>query len=185
MTAFLSSARTCHQHHRKSQRKRVRMVSWRSRRCWCSTWKTQKPSPYRSREQSLLSTPCCTGRPLQVDGHIHYTANWFILGDFLNLNNNKIFKKLCIFSGIFFLSLVVQEAVQFCVTVCEFSVANSVSGVRKMLPLVWSTDAAVKDAVIQAYRRLYLNPQGDSVRSVKPYIYLIYKSVTRSFISQV
>lgn len=63
--------------------------------------------------------------------------------------------------------LVVQEAVQFCVTVCEFSVANSVSGVRKMLPLVWSTDAAIKDAVVQAYRRLYLNPQGDTVRSVK------------------
>ncbi|XP_054903884.1 condensin complex subunit 1 isoform X1 [Poeciliopsis prolifica] len=59
---------------------------------------------------------------------------------------------------------VVQEAVQFCVTVHEFSVANSVSGVRKMLPLVWSTDAAIKDAVVQAYRRLYLNPQGDTVR---------------------
>lgn len=61
---------------------------------------------------------------------------------------------------------VVQEAVQFCVTVCEFGVANSVSGVRKMLPLVWSTDAAIKDAVVQAYRRLYLNPQGDTIRSV-------------------
>lgn len=61
---------------------------------------------------------------------------------------------------------VVQEAVQFCVTVHEFSVANSVSGVRKMLPLVWSTDATIKDAVVQAYRRLYLNPQGDTVRSV-------------------
>lgn len=60
---------------------------------------------------------------------------------------------------------VVQEAVQFCVTVCEFGVANSVSGVRKMLPLVWSTDAAIKDAVVQAYRRLYLNPQGDTVRT--------------------
>lgn len=60
---------------------------------------------------------------------------------------------------------VVQEAVQFCVTVCEFSVANSVSGVRKMLPLVWSTDAAIKDAVVQAYKRLYLNPQGDTTRS--------------------
>ncbi|XP_072525318.1 condensin complex subunit 1 [Salminus brasiliensis] len=60
---------------------------------------------------------------------------------------------------------VVQEAVQFCVTACEFSVADSVSGVRKMLPLVWSTDAAVKDAVVQAYRRLYLNPHGDSTRA--------------------
>ncbi|KAF3839231.1 hypothetical protein F7725_017948 [Dissostichus mawsoni] len=60
---------------------------------------------------------------------------------------------------------VVLEAVQFCVTVCEFSVANSVSGVRKMLPLVWSTDTAIKDAVVQAYKRLYLNPQGENIRS--------------------
>uniref|UniRef100_A0AAY5EGE1 Condensin complex subunit 1 n=1 Tax=Electrophorus electricus TaxID=8005 RepID=A0AAY5EGE1_ELEEL len=60
---------------------------------------------------------------------------------------------------------VVQEAVQFCVTACEFSVADSVCGVRKMLPLVWSSDAAVKDAVIQAYRRLYLNPHGDTTRA--------------------
>ncbi|KAM9439758.1 condensin complex subunit 1 [Clarias gariepinus] len=60
---------------------------------------------------------------------------------------------------------VVQEAVQFCVTACEFSVADSVCGVRKMLPLVWSSDAAVKDAVVQAYRRLYLNPQGDNTRT--------------------
>lgn len=60
---------------------------------------------------------------------------------------------------------VVQEAIQFCVTVYEFSVANSLSGVRKMLPLVWSTDSAVKDAVVQAYRRLYLNPQGDTTRA--------------------
>uniref|UniRef100_A0A8B9HA51 Condensin complex subunit 1 n=1 Tax=Astyanax mexicanus TaxID=7994 RepID=A0A8B9HA51_ASTMX len=60
---------------------------------------------------------------------------------------------------------VVQEAVQFCVTAREFSVADSVCGVRKMLPLVWSTDTAVKEAVIQAYRRLYLNPHGDNTRA--------------------
>ncbi|XP_076837744.1 condensin complex subunit 1 [Brachyhypopomus gauderio] len=60
---------------------------------------------------------------------------------------------------------VVQEAVQFCVTACEFSVADSLCGVRKMLPLVWSSDTAVKDAVIQAYKRLYLDPQGDSTRA--------------------
>lgn len=77
-----------------------------------------------------------------------------------------------------FCSLVVQEAVQFCVTVCEFSVANSISGVRKMLPLVWSTDTAIKDAVVQAYRRLYLNPQGDTVRSVRPlYIQTVFKKI--------
>ncbi|KTF88532.1 hypothetical protein cypCar_00004523 [Cyprinus carpio] len=53
---------------------------------------------------------------------------------------------------------VVQEAMQFCVTAFEFGVADSVCGVRKMLPLVWSTDVTIKDAVIQAHRRLYLNP---------------------------
>uniref|UniRef100_A0AAY4AWB2 Condensin complex subunit 1 n=1 Tax=Denticeps clupeoides TaxID=299321 RepID=A0AAY4AWB2_9TELE len=60
---------------------------------------------------------------------------------------------------------VVQEAVQFCVTVCEFSVADSLSGVRKMLPLVWSADTSVKESVLHAYKRLYLNPQGDSTRA--------------------
>ncbi|KAG1939482.1 condensin complex subunit 1 [Pimephales promelas] len=60
---------------------------------------------------------------------------------------------------------VVQEAVQFCVTAFEFSVADSVCGVRKMLPLVWSTDVTIKDAIIQAYRRLYLNPHGDNTRA--------------------
>lgn len=59
---------------------------------------------------------------------------------------------------------------QFCVTAFEFSVANSVCGVRKMLPLVWSTDATIKDAVIQAYRRLYLNPHGDNTRSASIWI---------------
>uniref|UniRef100_UPI003D79A548 condensin complex subunit 1 n=1 Tax=Danio rerio TaxID=7955 RepID=UPI003D79A548 len=60
---------------------------------------------------------------------------------------------------------IVQEAVQFCVTAFEFSVADSVCGVRKMLPLVWSTDVTIKDAVIQAYRRLYLNPNGENTRA--------------------
>ncbi|XP_059815791.1 condensin complex subunit 1 [Hypanus sabinus] len=31
---------------------------------------------------------------------------------------------------------------------------------RQMLPLVWSKEAGVKEAVVEAYRRLYLNPGG-------------------------
>lgn len=61
------SARTYHRRHRKRERRRKRMGSWRSRRCWCSTWKTRKPSPYRWRGRSLSSTPCSTGKPLQVE----------------------------------------------------------------------------------------------------------------------
>jgi len=60
--------------------------------------------------------------------------------------------------------------VQFCVTAFEFSVADSVCGVRKMLPLVWSTDVTIKDAIIQAYRRLYLNPHGDNTRYANVFI---------------
>lgn len=78
----LSSARTCHQPRRKKQRRRWRMGSWRSRRCWCSTWKTQKPSPYKWKERYLSSTPCSTWKPLQVEGNIHQNANRFKLVHF-------------------------------------------------------------------------------------------------------
>lgn len=153
MRTLLRSTRTYHQPLRKRERRRERMGSWRSRKCWCSTWKTPKPLPYRWKEQSLSSTPCCTGKQLQVKSSIDQSAS--LVQHFEYFHNWSI------------LVLVVQEAVQFCVTVCEFSVANSVSGVRKMLPLVWSTDAAIKDAVVHAYRRLYLNPQGETLRSLK------------------
>ncbi|RXM36742.1 Condensin complex subunit 1 [Acipenser ruthenus] len=60
---------------------------------------------------------------------------------------------------------VVQEAIDFFVTVSEFGVSQALVGVRRMLPLVWSKDAGVKEAVVEAYRRLYLNPAGDSQRA--------------------
>ncbi|NWY02789.1 CND1 protein, partial [Nothoprocta ornata] len=60
---------------------------------------------------------------------------------------------------------VVQEAIEFFVTVSQFSVPQAVLGVRRMLPLVWSKEAGVKEAVLSAYRRLYLSPAGDSERA--------------------
>ncbi|XP_069038810.1 condensin complex subunit 1 [Lepisosteus oculatus] len=60
---------------------------------------------------------------------------------------------------------VVQEAIQFCVTVCEFGVSQSLNGVRRMLPLVWSPDTAVREATVEAYKRLYLRPPGDTLRA--------------------
>lgn len=155
MRTLLRSARPYHQLPRKREKRRERKGSWRSRRCWFSTWKTQRHLLCKWKEQSLSLTPCCTGKPHQVQQGVHPP---------LDLMFSLIFSHFLLKS----LIPVVQEAVQFCVAVREFSVANSVSGVRKMLPLVWSTDAAIKDAVVQAYRRLYLNPLGDTVRSVKP-----------------
>ncbi|NXL30673.1 CND1 protein, partial [Glaucidium brasilianum] len=60
---------------------------------------------------------------------------------------------------------VVQEAIEFFVTVSKFGVPQALLGVRRMLPLIWSKDPTIKEAVLNAYRQLYLNPSGDSERA--------------------
>ncbi|CAL4065931.1 unnamed protein product, partial [Meganyctiphanes norvegica] len=61
----------------------------------------------------------------------------------------------------------VMEAVQFFVTAFEFGLLNAMSGVRRMLSLVWSKEQNIKDAVVEAYQRLYINVDApnDRVRS--------------------
>ncbi|NXH51016.1 CND1 protein, partial [Dicaeum eximium] len=56
---------------------------------------------------------------------------------------------------------VVQEAIEFFVTVSQFGVPQALLGVRRMLPLVWSKEPGIKDAVLNAYRQLYLSPSKD------------------------
>lgn len=58
----------------------------------------------------------------------------------------------------------VQEAIEFFVTVSRFGVPQALLGVRRMLPLIWSKEPAVKEAVLNAYRQLYLSPNGNSER---------------------
>lgn len=58
----------------------------------------------------------------------------------------------------------VQEAIEFFVTVSRFGVPQALLGVRRMLPLIWSKEPAVKEAVLNAYRQLYLSPSGNSER---------------------
>uniref|UniRef100_A0A8B9MWC3 Condensin complex subunit 1 n=1 Tax=Accipiter nisus TaxID=211598 RepID=A0A8B9MWC3_9AVES len=60
---------------------------------------------------------------------------------------------------------VVQEAIEFFVTVSQFGVPQALVGIRRMLPLVWSREPGIKEAVLNAYRRLYLSPSGDSERA--------------------
>ncbi|KAL8621609.1 hypothetical protein ACOMHN_036842 [Nucella lapillus] len=50
----------------------------------------------------------------------------------------------------------VFEAVEFFVTSYEFGVSAALQGVRRMLVLIWSKEQSVKDAVVGAYKRLYL-----------------------------
>ncbi|XP_074050547.1 condensin complex subunit 1 isoform X2 [Macrotis lagotis] len=60
---------------------------------------------------------------------------------------------------------VVQEVIEFFVTVYQFGVPQALLGVRRMLPLVWSKEPGVREAVLNAYRQLYLHPKGDSARA--------------------
>ncbi|KAJ6658260.1 hypothetical protein lerEdw1_020532 [Lerista edwardsae] len=79
----------------------------------------------------------------------------------------KITEALSIVSRMMYESSVsvVQEAIEFFVIVSQFGVPQAVLGVRRMLPLIWSKEPGIRDAVLDAYRRLYLNPSGDSGRT--------------------
>ncbi|XP_053379231.1 condensin complex subunit 1-like [Mercenaria mercenaria] len=59
----------------------------------------------------------------------------------------------------------VMEAIEFFVTGFEFGLTATMIGIRRMLPLIWSKESGIKDAVVAAYKRLYLNPQGGNARS--------------------
>uniref|UniRef100_A0A8C6Y588 Condensin complex subunit 1 n=1 Tax=Naja naja TaxID=35670 RepID=A0A8C6Y588_NAJNA len=60
---------------------------------------------------------------------------------------------------------VAQEAIEFFVIVSQFGVPQAVFGVRRMLPLIWSKEPGVREAVLDAYRRLYLTQNGGSERT--------------------
>ncbi|XP_073409040.1 condensin complex subunit 1 [Dendrobates tinctorius] len=61
-------------------------------------------------------------------------------------------------------SSVVQEVIEFFVTVSQFGVPQAVIGVRRMLPLIWSKEPGVRDAVVSAYRQLYLCASSETER---------------------
>ncbi|XP_064011981.1 condensin complex subunit 1 [Pogoniulus pusillus] len=60
---------------------------------------------------------------------------------------------------------VVQEAIEFFVKVSQFEVPQALLGVRRMLPLIWSKEPGIKEAVLNAYRQLYLSPSKESQRA--------------------
>lgn len=51
----------------------------------------------------------------------------------------------------------ILEAVNFFVTAFQFDVLDAMVGVRRMLSLIWSSEAEVKDAVVKAYKELYMD----------------------------
>lgn len=58
----------------------------------------------------------------------------------------------------------VNESIEFFVVASEFGLQSAIVGVRRMLVLIWSRDSAVRDAVVEAYKGLYLDPEAPNAR---------------------
>ncbi|EGD75262.1 hypothetical protein PTSG_06915 [Salpingoeca rosetta] len=73
----------------------------------------------------------------------------------------------------------VTEAIQCLVVATEFKVCAADAGVRKMLVLVWSKDAPVKQAVLDAYRQLFFKPDPALFKTKKAQHGMVAKSLMR------
>ena len=69
----------------------------------------------------------------------------------------------------------VNESIEFFVVASEFGLQSAIVGVRRMLVLIWSRDSAVRDAVVEAYKGLYLDPEAPNAR----YMYAEHCSVIK------
>ena len=58
----------------------------------------------------------------------------------------------------------VNEAIEFIVVASEFGLQSAIVGVRRMLVLIWSRDLVVREAVVEAYKGLYLEPVAPNAR---------------------
>jgi len=59
----------------------------------------------------------------------------------------------------------ILEAIEFFVRAFEFGLINAMLGVRKMLSLIWSREPTIKDAVVAAYKRLYIDVENAKTRN--------------------
>jgi condensin complex subunit 1 len=59
----------------------------------------------------------------------------------------------------------VLEAVEFFVTAHHCGLAEAEAGIRRMLPLVWSKEGDVANAVVEAYRKIFLSTDGAAGKS--------------------
>ena len=59
----------------------------------------------------------------------------------------------------------VMEAIEFFVVMFEFGLSDALKGIRQILLLLYSTkDATIKEAAVNAYKRIYLDPKGGNQR---------------------
>ena len=57
------------------------------------------------------------------------------------------------------------QAIDFFVSAFEFGLLDAMLGVRRMLSLIWSQEKTIKDAVVAAYKRLYINVDSNNSRT--------------------
>ena len=58
----------------------------------------------------------------------------------------------------------ILEAIDFFISAHEFGLSNVDEGIRRMLALVWARDQTVKEAVVNAYKNLNIEPSTDNQR---------------------
>ena len=68
----------------------------------------------------------------------------------------------------------------------EFGLLDAMLGVRRMLSLIWSQEKTIKDAVVSAYKRLYINVDSNNSRTAstaiaKNLIALVVGQILRIF----
>ena len=64
----------------------------------------------------------------------------------------------------------ILETIDFFISASEFNLAGIEHGTRKMLALIWSRDAAVKETVVNAYRKLYIEPRQENDKYVRMFV---------------
>jgi condensin complex subunit 1 len=75
----------------------------------------------------------------------------------------------------------VQEAIEFFVSAYKFGVQDAITGVRKLILLVWSQEKSIKDSAISAYKRIYLDFENEgrlSEASEKVKAFSVVKSLS-------
>lgn len=75
----------------------------------------------------------------------------------------------------------VLESIEFFVTSYEFGLSVAIIGIRRMLVLIWSKEQGVKDIVVAAYKKLYLESCTGSQRWIT--IVLLFFLIYCNFIS--
>lgn len=72
----------------------------------------------------------------------------------------------------------ILEAIDFFISANEFGLADVDQGTRKMLALIWSRDGAVKEAVVNAYRMLYIEPRQENQKWVWSSVIFLLQEVS-------